>query len=177
MSTQTIPISGTKPAPGSTMTSERLQSADAPVPERFDFDTSAGVRLRVQSPDPDQLDASKPAGATAREISFGPFRLLPAQFLLLEGDKPVLLGSRALHILMVLLERPGELVTRQELMAGFGRTYLSIRPPSLSIFLHCAARCVTDVMGIGSLSISVGAATVLSRQPGSSRKNRALDEV
>jgi hypothetical protein len=32
-------------------------------------------------------------------------------------------------------------------------------------------------MGIGSLSISVGAATVLSRQPGSSRKNRALDEV
>jgi hypothetical protein len=55
MSTQTIPISGTKPALGSTMTSERLQSADAPVPERFDFDTSAGVRLRVQSPDPDQL--------------------------------------------------------------------------------------------------------------------------
>ncbi len=28
-------------------------------------------------------------------ISFGPFRLLAAQRLLLEGDKPVRLGSRA----------------------------------------------------------------------------------
>jgi DNA-binding winged helix-turn-helix (wHTH) protein len=143
MSTQTIPISGTKPAPGSTMTSERLQSADAPVPERFDFDTSAGVRLRVQSPDPDQLDASKPAGATAREISFGPFRLLPAQFLLLEGDKPVLLGSRALHILMVLLERPGELVTRQELMARVWPN-LFVEPATLTVHISALRRALRD---------------------------------
>jgi DNA-binding winged helix-turn-helix (wHTH) protein len=143
MSTQTIPISGTKPAPGSTMTSERLQSADAPVPERFDFDTSAGVRLRVQSPDPDQLDASKPAGATAREISFGPFRLLPAQFLLLEGDKPVLLGSRALHILMVLLERPGELVTRQELMARVWPN-LFVDPATLTVHISALRRALRD---------------------------------
>ena len=143
MSTQTIPISGTKPAPGSTMTSERLQSADAPVPERFDFDTSAGVRLRVQSPDPDQLDASKPAGATAREISFGPFRLLPAQFLLLEGDKPVLLGSRALHILMVLLERPDELVTRQELMARVWPN-LFVDPATLTVHISALRRALRD---------------------------------
>jgi DNA-binding winged helix-turn-helix (wHTH) protein len=143
MSTQTIPISGTKPAPGSTMTSERLQSADAPVPERFDFDTSGGVRLRVQSPDPDQLDASKPAGATAREISFGPFRLLPAQFLLLEGDKPVLLGSRALHILMVLLERPGELVTRQELMARVWPN-LFVDPATLTVHISALRRALRD---------------------------------
>src|SRR5690349_25063979 len=32
-------------------------------------------------------------------ISFGPFRLLAAQRLLLEGDKPVRLGSRAFDIL------------------------------------------------------------------------------
>ena len=50
------------------------------------------------------------------EVSFGPFRLLPTQFLLLEGDKPVPLGSRALEILIVLLERPGELISKQELM-------------------------------------------------------------
>ena len=143
MSTQTIPISGTKPAPGSTMTSERFQSADAPAPERFDFDTSAGVRLRVQSPDPDQLDASKPAGATAREISFGPFRLLPAQFLLLEGDKPVLLGSRALHILMVLLERPGELVTRQELMARVWPN-LCVEPATLTVHISALRRALRD---------------------------------
>ena len=143
MSTQTTPISGTKPAPGSTMTSERLQSADAPVPERFDFDTSAGVRLRVQSPDPDQLDACKPAGATAREISFGPFRLLPAQFLLLEGDKPVPLGSRALHILMVLLERPGELVTRQELMARVWPN-LCVEPATLTVHISALRRALRD---------------------------------
>src|SRR5262249_43516128 len=53
----------------------------------------------------------------ATEVSFGPFRWLPTQFLLLERDKPVSLGSRALEILTVLLERPGELVSKQELMA------------------------------------------------------------
>src|SRR5262245_34570015 len=51
------------------------------------------------------------------EVSFGPFRLLPTQFLLLEGDSPVPLGSRALEILVALVERPGEVVSKQELMA------------------------------------------------------------
>jgi hypothetical protein len=36
---------------------------------------------------------------------------------LLEGDKPVPLGSRALEILIALLERHGELVSKQDLMA------------------------------------------------------------
>ena len=50
-------------------------------------------------------------------VAFGPFRLCPRQRLLLEGDRPVRLGSRALDILMVLLERPSELVSKQELAA------------------------------------------------------------
>jgi len=49
-------------------------------------------------------------------ISFGPFRLLPLQRLLLEGDKQVRLGSRALDILIALIERPGELIDKSELM-------------------------------------------------------------
>jgi hypothetical protein len=49
-------------------------------------------------------------------ISFGPFRLLPSQRLLLEGDKQVRLGSRALDILIALIERPGELIDKSELM-------------------------------------------------------------
>lgn len=48
---------------------------------------------------------------------FGPFRLLPAQQLLLEGDTPVRVGSRALEILGVLVERAGELVSKNELMS------------------------------------------------------------
>jgi predicted ATPase/DNA-binding winged helix-turn-helix (wHTH) protein len=52
-----------------------------------------------------------------RAVSFGPFRLLPAQQLLLEGETPVRLGSRALEILIALVERAGELVSKSELMA------------------------------------------------------------
>src|SRR5712672_329671 len=50
-------------------------------------------------------------------ISFGPFRLLPAQRLLLEGDQPVRLGSRAFDILATLLERPGEAIGKDELVS------------------------------------------------------------
>src|SRR5260370_23379864 len=48
-------------------------------------------------------------------ISFGPFRVLAAQRLLLEGDQPVRLGSRAFDILATLLERPGEVIGKDEL--------------------------------------------------------------
>jgi predicted ATPase/DNA-binding winged helix-turn-helix (wHTH) protein len=50
-------------------------------------------------------------------IGFGPFRLFAKQHLLLEGDKPLRLGSRALDILIVLVERAGELITKEELVA------------------------------------------------------------
>ena len=49
--------------------------------------------------------------------TFGTFRLLPARQLLLEGEAPVRLGSRALEILSALVERPGELVSKDELTA------------------------------------------------------------
>lgn len=51
---------------------------------------------------------------TERTISFGPFRLFPARRLLLEGDKPLRLGSRALDIVIALIERAGELVGKDE---------------------------------------------------------------
>jgi len=59
--------------------------------------------------------------SSERSISFAPFRLLPAQRLLLEGDNPVRVGSRALDILTALVERPGELVGKHELMARVWR--------------------------------------------------------
>ena len=53
-----------------------------------------------------------------RVVSFGPYRLLAAQRLLLdEGDKPVRLGSRAFDILTALVERAGEVVGKEELIA------------------------------------------------------------
>ncbi len=56
-------------------------------------------------------------GFPASVISFGPFRLLAAQRLLLEGGRSVRLGSRALDILIALAARPSELVSKRELMA------------------------------------------------------------
>src|SRR4029077_10717715 len=53
----------------------------------------------------------------ARAISFGPFSLLTDQRLLLEGDRPVRLGNRAFDILVVLVERAGEVVGKDELIA------------------------------------------------------------
>jgi predicted ATPase/DNA-binding winged helix-turn-helix (wHTH) protein len=46
---------------------------------------------------------------------FGTFRLFPARQLLLENEAPVRLGSRALEILSALVERPGEMVSKDEL--------------------------------------------------------------
>jgi predicted ATPase len=48
---------------------------------------------------------------------FGPFRLLAAERLLYQGDVPLRLGSRALDILIVLVERAGEVVSKRDLIA------------------------------------------------------------
>jgi DNA-binding winged helix-turn-helix (wHTH) protein len=49
--------------------------------------------------------------------SFGPFRLFAAERLLEKADQPRQLGGRALDILITLVERAGEVVTRKELIS------------------------------------------------------------
>ena len=61
--------------------------------------------------------AARAASPAEPAIAFGPFRLFPTRRLLLEGETPVRLGSRAFDILVVLVERAGELVGKDELMA------------------------------------------------------------
>src|SRR5689334_3402654 len=51
------------------------------------------------------------------ELQFGPFRLLPRQRLLLRANKPLHLGGRAREILLALVERPGEVVMKKDLIA------------------------------------------------------------
>ena len=82
-------------------------------------------------------------GATPADVSFGPFRLLPAQFLLLEGDKPVTLGSRALEILIALLERRGELVSKQDLMSRVWPN-LFVEPANLTVHMSALRRALRD---------------------------------
>jgi predicted ATPase/DNA-binding winged helix-turn-helix (wHTH) protein len=48
---------------------------------------------------------------------FGSFRLVPAQRVLLDDGKPLRLGSRALDILITLVEHAGETISREQLIA------------------------------------------------------------
>ena len=63
-------------------------------------------------------DASEDDAPMDEEVfAFASFRLVPAQRALLEDEKPLRLGSRALEILVALVERPGETISKEELIA------------------------------------------------------------
>jgi predicted ATPase/DNA-binding winged helix-turn-helix (wHTH) protein len=70
--------------------------------------------------------------------------LLPAQQTLLEGDLPVRLGSRAFDILVALVERAGELVGRDELIA---RAWPNVFVDDSTLRVHIAA--LRKVLGHG----------------------------
>jgi predicted ATPase/DNA-binding winged helix-turn-helix (wHTH) protein len=53
----------------------------------------------------------------ARAYVFGPFRLMPERQLLMRGETPVRIGGRALDILTVLVDRPGEVIGKRELLS------------------------------------------------------------
>ena len=52
-----------------------------------------------------------------RSFAFDTFVLIPERQLLLRGETPVRIGGRALDILAALVEHPGEVVTKRELLA------------------------------------------------------------
>jgi predicted ATPase/DNA-binding winged helix-turn-helix (wHTH) protein len=81
-----------------------------------------------------------------RAISFGPFRLFPSQRLLLEGDAPVRIGNRAFDILAALVERAGEVVGKDELMARtWPRTF--VEEANLKIQVSALRRALGDGQG------------------------------
>jgi DNA-binding response OmpR family regulator len=61
-----------------------------------------------------RLSIAAVAAPIDRAIWFGPFCLRPAAHLSLEADRPVHIGVRALDLLIVLVERAGEVVTKKE---------------------------------------------------------------
>ncbi|MEA2847007.1 MAG: hypothetical protein QOG78_2288, partial [Rhodospirillaceae bacterium] len=87
-------------------------------------------------------------------ISFGPYRLLASQRLLLEGDQPVRLGSRAFDILEALVERAGEVVGKEELIArAWPRTY--VEEANLKIQVSALRRALGDGQGGNRYVITV----------------------
>ena len=81
-----------------------------------------------------------------RVIAFGPFRLFVAQRLLLEGDRPARLGNRAFDILTALVERAGEIVGKQELIARvWQKTF--VEEANLKIQVSALRRALGDGQG------------------------------
>jgi len=76
-------------------------------------------------------------------IAFGPFHLFPAQQVLLEADKPVRLGSRALEILALLVERPGEMVSKRELVARVWPNTV-VEEANLKVHIAALRRALSD---------------------------------
>src|SRR5258708_5422899 len=92
--------------------------------------------------------ATEPSAIAGREraFAFGPYRLLAAQRLLLEGDQPVRLGSRAFDILAALVERAGEVVGKEELIArAWPQTF--VEDANLKIQVSALRRALGDGQG------------------------------
>src|SRR5712672_2913555 len=87
-------------------------------------------------------------------ISFGPYRLLAAQRLLLEHEKPVRLGSRAFDILTALVERAGEVVSKEQLIArAWPKTF--VEEANLKIQVSALRRALGDGHGGNRYVITV----------------------
>src|SRR5262245_15296416 len=69
-------------------------------------------------------------------LVFGSFRLLPAQRILLNDGKPLRLGSRAFDILVTLVERAGETIPKEQLIA---RTWPDTVVDEGALRVHVAA--------------------------------------
>jgi DNA-binding winged helix-turn-helix (wHTH) protein len=88
---------------------------------------------------------------------FGSFCVMPRQRLLMQADQVVPIGSRALDILLALLERPGEVLAKNELMKRawpatiVGEDNLTVQISTLRRILRegGAERCIVNVPGRG----------------------------
>ena len=69
-------------------------------------------------------------------FAFGPFQLVPAQRLLLDGDRPLPLGSRAFDILIALVENAGEIISKDALIA---RVWPDVAVDDVNLRVHIAA--------------------------------------
>jgi DNA-binding winged helix-turn-helix (wHTH) protein len=132
---------------GSALSTASTYSPFAGVPAlaRFPLE-EVDTRSALQGSDTYQLlfrKRTNPAVPAAPEIAFRSFCLLPARFLLLEDDKPVHLGSRALQILVVLLERAGELVSKQQLMSRVWPN-IFVEPTNLRVHISALRRTLRD---------------------------------
>lgn len=144
-----------------------------------EHDSMAGLQAEPSGTAPPQA-----GGPT---FVFGPFRLRPAQRLLLEDNSPVGLGSRALDILLALVERPGEVVGKDELIA---RVWPDTFVEDVNVRVHMSAlrrtlgeglagrRYIATIPGRGyqfvGAVISVEDSATVSQQTAATPRTRSL---
>ncbi len=71
-----------------------------------------------------------------QRLAFGPFTAIPAQRVLLKDGAPVRVGGRALDLLLLLLSRAGQVVTKDELIAA---TWPSLHVEEANLRVHIGA--------------------------------------
>ena len=86
---------------------------------------------------------------SARAFSFGEFRLLPEERLLLAAGRPVRISSRALDILAVLVDHPGKLLTKNQLIA---RAWPNTRVEENNLRVHIGV--LRKLLGEGPAGVS-----------------------
>src|ERR1700722_11336546 len=117
-------------------------SSDSPdlrrIHSEITYSTISGIDLHMSSKSSTPVD-----GSVTRVISFGPFSLLPDQRQLLEVDKVLNIGSRAFDILLALVEHPGELISKEELMARVWPN-VYVEPANLTVHVAALRRVLGD---------------------------------
>ena len=79
-------------------------------------------------------------------VCFGPFRLVKAQRLLVKGERSVGLGGRAFDILTALVERAGQVVGKEELIARIWPSTF-VDEANLKIQISALRRALGDGQG------------------------------
>ncbi|WP_026014335.1 ATP-binding protein [Pseudomonas psychrophila] len=69
-------------------------------------------------------------------VHFGPYRVYPRQRLIVDAEQPLRLGRRAMDILLLLLEHPGSVVSKQQLIA---RLWPNSVVEEINLRVHMAA--------------------------------------
>ena len=83
---------------------------------------------------------TKPAEQARDVVSFGPFRLVASERLLTKDGAPVEVGARTLDVLIALVSRPNEVVSKRDLLA---RVWPDVTVEESSLRFHsqrCARR-------------------------------------
>jgi predicted ATPase/DNA-binding winged helix-turn-helix (wHTH) protein len=95
-----------------------------------------------------------PADPPPRSFVFGPFVFAPERQLLLQNEKKVRIGGRALDILTALVERSGEIVSKRELMARAWPN-IAVEEGNLKVNMAALRRALGDGTGAGKYIATV----------------------